>query len=67
MRQILARRYVGSTGNRWESRPVSDYTSVDVFDGDDAYSDADRERTDQQRDNPDYVYEIFSESEWNNK
>jgi hypothetical protein len=35
-----------------------------MFDGDDDYGEADRERIKQQRANPDYVYEIFSKSEW---
>lgn len=65
MGYVLARRYVGSSGDRWASKPMSDYTAVDVFDGSDAYGDADRERSEQQRKNPDYVYEIYSQDEWN--
>jgi hypothetical protein len=61
---VLARRYVGSTGNRYEQKPKSEYNAVDMFDGDDDYGEADRERIKQQRANPDYVYEIFSKSEW---
>jgi hypothetical protein len=67
MSYVLARRYVGSGGNRWESKPASEYTAVDFFDGDDAYGDADRERSEQQRENSDYVYEIFTRSEWNDR
>jgi hypothetical protein len=62
---VLARRYIGIGGNRYESKPKSDYTAVDVFDGEDSYGEADRERVKQQRMNPTFVYEIFSKAEWN--
>jgi hypothetical protein len=62
---VLARRYVGSTGNRYAQVPKSEYNAVDVFEGDNSYSEADRERIKQQRMNPNYAYEIFSKEEWN--
>jgi hypothetical protein len=61
MEYVLARRLVIGD-NRWEQLPVSNYSSVDMFDN---YSDANRERMEQQRDNPEYVYEIFTKDEWN--
>jgi hypothetical protein len=61
---VLARRYVGSADDHHMPRPRNEYSAVDMFDGDDSYSEADKARRELQKRNSDYAYEIFTKRDW---